>query len=132
MTATARSTTTVRIPSGAARDSCAILLRNVPCNPPAHPLEPASDTGQRVTPAALSIVLFFSRGGQETGLGHQIAVQDFSLRDPRGEFLAGHEGLVEGAVFHEFLPFRRLAQALEEIDVVLHVLRLDGRRHEDA
>src|SRR5262245_55469570 len=46
-------------------------------------------------------------GGQEPGLLHQLVVELVVGFDPGLELVAGHEGLVEGALLHELLPVVR-------------------------
>src|SRR4051812_14551250 len=45
--------------------------------------------------------------GEEARVLHQGAVALVFFSHPVGEFLAGHEGLVERPILHEFLPLRR-------------------------
>src|SRR5215475_3419730 len=70
--------------------------------------------------------------GEEARALHQLAVTLLFLVDPLGVVVAGHEGLVEGAVVHELLPLGRFAHLLHEIDVVVNLLLGGAWRHEDA
>src|SRR6185436_2221145 len=62
--------------------------------------------------------------GDEACALHQGDVPRFLFSDPVGVFLAGERGLVERALLHERLPFRRLAHFLEYAHVVVDVLLL--------
>src|SRR5262245_16874829 len=54
---------------------------------------------------------------EEAGFLHQVVMRLLGRSDPFREFVATHEGLVEGAILHELLPLRRLAHLLEQIHV---------------
>src|SRR5688572_6236337 len=117
MMATTSSTTAVRVPPWAVWESCAIFAGTGSSDRAVHKNVRARETKrvgrQKEPPAARPITLFLVRGCEESGFLHEIAVQGFVLRDPVRVLLAGHESLVEGAVFHEFLPLRRVTQPLE-------------------
>src|SRR5687768_8617363 len=68
----------------------------------------------------------------EAGGLHQLHVPGLFARDPARILLAGERGGVERTLLHQLLPLGRRHHLLEQADVVLHVLRLDARRHEDA
>src|SRR5215472_1963281 len=70
--------------------------------------------------------------GQEPRFLHEEDVPRFLASDPGFVLLAGEGCLIERALLEEVLPFRRLANLLHEVDVVLHLVRGHASRHEDA
>src|SRR6185503_10218683 len=66
--------------------------------------------------AAAQLVLLVALG-HETGRLHQPFMLLLGVGDPLGVRVAGHEGLVEGAVAHQLLPLRRLTHLLEQVNV---------------
>src|SRR4051812_15553178 len=70
--------------------------------------------------------------GEEFGFLHELLVARFLFRHPVGVLLALERGRVERALLHELLPFGRLLDLVQEIDVVLDLLRRGAAGHEDA
>src|SRR4051812_28065886 len=70
--------------------------------------------------------------GEEFGFLHELLVARFLFRDPVGELLAFERGGVERALLHELLPFRRLLDLLQEVDVVLDLVGRGAAGHEDT
>src|SRR6516165_14522 len=62
----------------------------------------------------------------EAGFLHQHLVLVLGVRDPIGILLAGHERLVERGVLGELLPFGRLADFLQHVDVIVDLLLRDA------
>src|SRR5258706_12646315 len=70
--------------------------------------------------------------GEELGFLHELPVPRFLAPQPVGVRLALERRRVERALLHELLPFRRLLDLLQEVDVVLGLLPARSARHEDA
>src|SRR3954469_8452972 len=68
----------------------------------------------------------------EAGRFHERDVPRFLLRHPVGVLLALEPREVERALLHQVLPLRGIEHLGEEAGVVVDVLLLDARRHEDA
>src|SRR5687768_1098468 len=79
-----------------------------------------------------SIVVVPSLPRDEAGGLHQLHVAGFLARHPVAVLPADERGGVEGALLHQLLPLRRRHHLLEKIGVVLHLVGLDARRHENA
>src|SRR5215470_6079603 len=69
---------------------------------------------------------------QEPRFLHEEDVPRFLASDPRLVLLAVEGRLVERALLEEILPFRRLANLLHQVDVVLDLVRGHASRHEYA
>src|SRR3712207_9146380 len=75
-------------------------------------------------PAAVSVPVVdmprrLLRLGQETGLLHQLLVARFFARQPLAERLAGQGRGVEGALLHQFRPFRGFAHLFHDRKTVV-------------
>src|SRR5678815_4479208 len=70
--------------------------------------------------------------GDEAGFLHQPLVGVLRGGHPVGVLFAGHERRVERRVLRVLLPFRQLADLLEDVDVVVDLVLRDAGRHEDA
>src|SRR5687768_17803437 len=108
-------------------DSAAGLVSSDMDYAPATPSRAPADRSAGVDFAPF---LLFLR--KEASLRHQFTVTLLFPGDPLGVLVAGHEGLVEGAVGHELLPLGRLAHLLEQLDIERDLVLGGARRHEDA
>ena len=89
-------------------------------------------TGARGPGAFAVLGALYLPGCQEARFLHQVVVELVVRGHPGLELVAGHEGLVEGAVLHELLPVVGGHHLLEQIDVEGDLLGLHAGRHEDA
>src|SRR6185312_12242836 len=74
----------------------------------------------------------YSLLGEKTRFRHQVAVRLFRALQPGYELVAGHRGLVVGALFHVVLPVLGRGDLLEQIDVEGDLLLANPRGAEDA
>src|SRR5690348_3579357 len=81
-------------------------------------------------PPPLLSLIFFGRDRllavDELRRLHQGDVPRFFLRHPVGVLLAFERGGVEGALLHQLLPFRRLLDLAQDVDVVGNLVFLDA------